>query len=93
LAANNGDTLGRSSYLCQKQRIQIRTSKRISTQNNNEKIILTSSSTILFSDVSKDANQEQSQDQQVMILRIKSSILLAWPLLPAGVHSLDRVAI
>jgi hypothetical protein len=44
----------------QKERIQIRTSKRISTQNNNEKIVLTSSSTILFSDVSKDANQKQS---------------------------------
>ena len=50
----------RSSYLCQKQRIQIRTSKRISTQNNNEKIVLTSSSTIFSSNVSKDENQWQS---------------------------------
>jgi hypothetical protein len=33
------------------------------------------------------------KDQQVMIFMIKSSILLAWPLLPAGVHSLDRVSI
>jgi hypothetical protein len=33
------------------------------------------------------------KDQQAMIFMIESSILLAWPLLPAGVHSLDRVAI
>jgi hypothetical protein len=53
----------------------------------------TSLSTIFSSEVLKDANQYSLKDWQVMILMIESSILLAWPLLPAGVHSLDRVAI
>jgi hypothetical protein len=57
LAANNGDTLGEAVISVKKKWIQIRTAKKISTQNNNHKIVLTSSSTIFSSDVLKDANQ------------------------------------
>jgi hypothetical protein len=93
LAANNGDSLGeavisviRNEFRTGQQRkFQLKT-----TTENCTNIIIN----YLFQRCFKRCKPETVfKDQQVMIFMIKSSILLAWPLLPAGVHSLDRVAI
>ena len=93
LAANNGDTLGEAVISVKRNEFRSGQQRKIQLKNNNQKIVQTSSLTIFSSDVSKDANQKQSLRSEVIIFMIKSSILLAWPLLPAGVHSLDMVSI
>jgi hypothetical protein len=60
LAANNGDTLGEAVISVKSNKSRLGHQRKFQLKNNNQKIVLTSSSTIFSSDVSKDANQEQS---------------------------------
>jgi hypothetical protein len=57
LAANNGDTLGEAVISVKRKNSDQDSKENFNLKNNNQKIVLTSSSTIFSSDVLKDANQ------------------------------------
>jgi hypothetical protein len=57
LAANNGDTLGEAVISVKNNEFRLRHQREFQLENNNQKIVLTSSSSFFSSDVSKDANQ------------------------------------
>jgi hypothetical protein len=57
LAANNGDTLVEAVISVKRKEFRLGQQRKISTQNNNQKIVQTSSFTIFSSNVLKDENQ------------------------------------
>jgi hypothetical protein len=77
----------------QKVQIQIKTAKRISTQKQQRKNRTNIIINHLIQQCFKRCKPKTILRSASHDFMIKSSILLAWPLLPAGVHSLDRVAI
>jgi hypothetical protein len=93
LAANNGDTLGKVVISVKNNEFRSGRQEKFQLETTNRKFCTSSSSTIFFNEVLKMQANNSLKDQQAMIFMIESSILLAWPLLPAGVHSLDRVSI
>ena len=59
LDANNGDTLVEAVISVKRNKFKLGQQRKFQLKNNNQKIVQTSSFTIFFSDVLKDANQEQ----------------------------------
>jgi hypothetical protein len=57
LAANNGDILGEAVISVERNKFRLGQQRKIQLKNNNQKIVQTSSFTIFFSNVLKDANQ------------------------------------
>ena len=60
MAANNGDTLVEAIISVKRNKFRLGQQRKVQLKNNNQEIVQTSSSTIFSSDVSKDANREQS---------------------------------